>query len=882
MRDILPVLNEGDGRPMSLIQWGLTPSRQEGEPVYARNSEVQRIVRCVIDGASVSVIGQHWSGRTELLRRTADALRGIGLALVHLRGVEHARPLEAFRVALPNLPVNRGSEFELAGELPRAVTELLSEGPAAVLVDDIDLLDEASWTLLEQIHRAKGVPIVGASESRSDIDPDERLLIRVAQPVVKLTLDELRLDAIHDLLEERLGDQVAPSLSGRIHMKSGGLPGYAIAFADSAKRRAKIRKHGSVWHDGADLWSEELEGAFESLLYRYPEETREALEMLVATGPLAVEQATTLVGQEEIERLEGRGLVRLFTAGSGARVTVNPPGLSDYFRHRAPSVRGLRLRQQIEEVLGAEFGMEIAEQPQVPRQFADVIPSTEIPLIARAFRDRFEADLGRTWANWSERPSPDTGIAALELRLTGQSPEGQIEAIVAGTPLEDADPVDALYFRYLHARWLTTEQQPLEAIEAVLRGSSDLGHPAAIEALEIGFRAEQVGITEAMLTRIEELSEAPGVDGEVGGLILIAVHALGGSPAKALEQFAKLPATGWVPRFAAPLRGLALVTAGRPQEALEWASSQLSVARERFDRSAVVAQAYVAVMSLLTMSRYADATAAGSIAASGQFQAANILFGPDRALMNALAIAARRSGRIGSVGTLIERGETYKGRSDAVPMGALGFPAALVTEIDGTPEQTSASYLALATELRERGYVFSAAGSAMLAMLLDFDIDAAVAERSRLEYLGGTVFLAYLDARIAHHNRDPEGLVEAARWLRREHANDSALKHFLAAARLHREAGEEDRAAEIREEIAALMASEDPATDVALTQVESSLGFTQREREIIDLVAEGMTNPAIASALSLSVRTVETHLRNIRRKSGALEREEIGEYSTHR
>ena len=86
----------------------------------------------------------------------------------------------------------------------------------------------------------------------------------------------------------------------------------------------------------------------------------------------------------------------------------------------------------------------------------------------------------------------------------------------------------------------------------------------------------------------------------------------------------------------------------------------------------------------------------------------------------------------------------------------------------------------------------------------------------------------------------------------------------------------------MREEVAALMASEDPATEVALTQVESSLGFTQREREIIDLVAEGMNNPAIASALSLSVRTVETHLRNIRRKSGALEREEIGEYSTHR
>lgn len=882
MRDILSGVSERDWRPTTSSSGEVLPWQQEGEPMYTRNAEVQRIVRYVIDGTSVSVVGQRWAGKTELLKRVADALRGIGLALVHLRGVENSRPLEAFKVALPHLPANRRPDADLANEIPRGVTELLSEGPAAVIVDDIDLLDEASWVLLEQIHKATGVPIIGTSESRSDFDPHDRLLIRIAQPVVKLRLDELRLDAIHDLLEDRLGDQVAPSLSGRIHMKSGGIPGYAVAFADSAKRHAKIRKQGSVWHDGADLWSDELEGAFESLLYRYPEETREALEMLVATGPLPVEQATTLVGQEELERLEGRGLVRLFTAGAGQRVTVNPPGISDYFRHRAPSVRGVRVRQQIEEILGPEFGLEIAEQPQVSRQFADVIPTPEVPLIARAFGDRFESDLNRTWMSWSKKQVIGAGIAALELRLTGDSPEGQIEAIVAGTNLDGAEPIDALYFRYLHARWQVTQQQTMETIAATLRGTDDLGHPAAIEALTLGFHAEHVEITESMLTRITEISELPGPDGVIGGLVLVAMHALGGRPATALEQFAKLPSTGWVPRFSAPLRGLALVTAGRPQEALEWASSQLSVARERFDRSAVVTQAYVAVMSLLAMSRYADATAAGSIAASGQFQSANMLFSPDRALMNALALAARRSGRSSAVGTLVERGESYKGGSEAVPMGALGFPAALMTEIDGTPEETSAKYLALAADLRERGYKFSAAGSTMLAMLLKFDIEAAVKERVWLEDLGSTVFLSYLDAQIAHHNKNAEGLVEAARSLRREHANDSALKYFLAAARLHREAGDEGRAAEVREEVAALMASADPATELALTRVESSLGFTQREREIIDLVAEGMNNPAIASALSLSVRTVETHLRNIRRKSGALEREEIGEYSTQR
>lgn len=850
--------------------------------MVARSAQVQRIVQHVIDGASVSVVGQHWSGRSELLTQLAETLRGIGLATLQLRGIENTRPFEAFRAALPAVAPARGADADFATELSRLVKQLVAEGPVVVLIDDIDLLDEASWVLLEQLHKSFQIPIVGTSEVRNVSDPAERLLIKVAQPVVKLTLDELRLDEVHDLLEERLGDQVSPTLSGRIHMKSGGLPGFAVAFVDAARRRGRVRKHGLVWQDSPDLWSSELEGAFEALLFRYPEDTREALEMLVATGPLPVEQATALVGQETLEALEGRGLVRLFTAGSGPRVTVNPPGISDYFRHLPQSVRSIRLRQQIEEALGTDSSVVLAEQPTVPRQFADVIPQPEIPLLARAFRDAFEQDLDQTWAAWQGAKGPAEAARALELRLTGEAPAGQIEEIISRTDVADAHPTIALYLRYLRARWETSKELPLEAIEDTLRGDHDLGEPLAIEALLIGFRAERTEITPAALERIGEIAQHPGLAGEVGGLVYVAMHALGGRPCEALARFAQLPATGWVPRFAAPLRGLALVTSGRPQEALEWASSQLSVARERFDRSAMVAQAYVAVMALLTMSRYADATAAGSIVASGQFQAANLLFGPDRALMNALAIAARRSGRPGAVGTLIERGSRYTGRSDALPMGARDFPEALVTEIDEEPAETGRRYRALAADLAARGYAFSAAGSTMLALLIDFDLDAALEQRARLEEMGGTVFLAYLDARIAHQRRDPEALIEAARWLRREHANDSALKYFTAAARMLREDGLEDEATRVREEIAALMSSEDPATEVALTQVESTLGFTQREREIIDLVAKGMNNPGIAETLTLSVRTVETHLRNIRRKSGALARDEIGEYSSLR
>ncbi|WP_255566691.1 response regulator transcription factor [Iamia sp. SCSIO 61187] len=45
--------------------------------------------------------------------------------------------------------------------------------------------------------------------------------------------------------------------------------------------------------------------------------------------------------------------------------------------------------------------------------------------------------------------------------------------------------------------------------------------------------------------------------------------------------------------------------------------------------------------------------------------------------------------------------------------------------------------------------------------------------------------------------------------------------------------------------------------------------MTKREREVLHLVAEGLTNQAIAAELVLSVHTVRTHVQTILTKLGA-------------
>ncbi|HZD97435.1 MAG TPA: response regulator transcription factor [Micromonosporaceae bacterium] len=56
-------------------------------------------------------------------------------------------------------------------------------------------------------------------------------------------------------------------------------------------------------------------------------------------------------------------------------------------------------------------------------------------------------------------------------------------------------------------------------------------------------------------------------------------------------------------------------------------------------------------------------------------------------------------------------------------------------------------------------------------------------------------------------------------------------------------------------------------------------GLTQREAEILGMIARGMTNPEIAQALVLSGHTVKTHINRIFAKTGSRDRMAVARYA---
>jgi DNA-binding NarL/FixJ family response regulator len=62
----------------------------------------------------------------------------------------------------------------------------------------------------------------------------------------------------------------------------------------------------------------------------------------------------------------------------------------------------------------------------------------------------------------------------------------------------------------------------------------------------------------------------------------------------------------------------------------------------------------------------------------------------------------------------------------------------------------------------------------------------------------------------------------------------------------------------------------------------SGLGVTQREAEVLELLARGLSNRDLAARLYLSPRTVEKHVENLARKIGARSRYELVAYAAAR
>jgi DNA-binding CsgD family transcriptional regulator len=200
--------------------------------------------------------------------------------------------------------------------------------------------------------------------------------------------------------------------------------------------------------------------------------------------------------------------------------------------------------------------------------------------------------------------------------------------------------------------------------------------------------------------------------------------------------------------------------------------------------------------------------------------------------------------------------------------------------------------LAEVTRAPERGRLLPALVTVSLGA---GELEQAEGALVELEHLAGTMGSSALDAELARAQGEialagglPEaalpGLRRSADVWRRLGAPYETARICVLIAQACRALGDEEGArlelASARESFAQLGARRDvQAVDALLDTSSPSHGLTARELQVLQLVAAGRTNRAIASELYLSERTVHRHVSSIFDKLGVRSRTEAATFA---
>jgi DNA-binding CsgD family transcriptional regulator len=856
-------------------------------PLIGRSKGLRTIEAAIVasDVSGIVVCGAAGVGKSRIAREALSAAVSQGCEGRWVVGTSSARaiPLGAFTAwAKPDVTDTL--------QLLRGVMESLtaaSSGVTVVLgVDDVHLLDDLSVFVLHQIVQRRAAKVVLTVRDGDPIPAAVQEIWAVGQ-FDRLDLQPLSLEETTALLSATLNGPVDPEAAQRLWNLTRGNVLYLRNIVEQEVADGRImRQHGYWRWLGDPVMPPGLLDLIESRIGALPAPVSHVVDAVAVGEPIELAHLRRIADPAAVEEADSRALITLEPTVGGVQVRVAHPLYGEVRRRRAATTRLRRLRGLVVAELTAaddRDDIQVVVRRATLSLDSDLTPDADL-FVQAAHGAVWLADLplANRLAEAAVRagagPEPNL-LRAHALSWLGRGEEADaVLAEIRTDQLTDGERARLAFLRASNMLWALGD--PTRAKE-IIDDASRTTSPQARSYIDAFLTVYWFAVDEpdAAMHASESL-------------------ALGDLPAVVGAEIA------WV---------LADISAGagRTTEAVSVADAGYTAAARSFDAPHMrfnIADAHVS--ALLLAGRIAEAL---DVAERVRLQAADL---PGAAQMLGAAVAGRAAlgaGRLHSAGALFEQAAVGLSATHALGWGyRYHVPRASALAMCGSTAEAANALAALDTQRRpfrlldyERSLAraWLAAGQGAVSEAITILLSAAERASAKGQFAAEVLCLQtatqFGDRSGSRRLRDLEAIVEGPRV--------GVAARFSAAL----SAGDAAELAAVSEEferMGDLVAAVDAAAHAALTyrsqglrgstlgcatradalaeqcggawtparrQASEPVPFTDREREIVMLIGEGLSNRAVAERLTLSIRTVESHIYRAMAKTGTTTRDEL-------
>ncbi len=838
-----------------------------------------------LHGRGCVVAGRAGVGKSRLATDAAGALgRERTLVRVVATAAAGKIPFGAVSHLLP------GSSTPAIGDFVAALRDGQLGRSPILLVDDAHLLDDASAALLLAIANTGVAPLLLTVRSNEPA-PDALVVLWKDRHVERVDLQPLSEREVEQLIDDLLG---APSHSlayERIYRLSAGNPLYVTELVADVRRTGRLELRDGRWHLSAGRAPfERLSDLLASHIGSVSAGGRAALEVLAVGAPMPLAVFDALASAEDLEELERARLAVVSDDARGPFVEVAHPLYGEVVLGGLPVAAARRIRRDLAAAL-ARLGTDSpTERLAIARLLLEsgqldeerFLEASSIAL--RLGAPELAGDLA------AALPPSLSAALCVSLARAGVGRFGEVEPLLSPFEEEAAAANREVATAYVETRVRSLLRAGEAGAVETLIARCERWHDDANWRALIATVSAWVAMFSGAHLKVAALVAGPLADPEVRPeRRLQLLHASARSAARRgrVDDYDAIMSE--VDRLTDQLHHRpfeSLLDTMRLEAARVAAARDLPGVRLRTERRMEDANLRgdpFEHLCLLYVLAHVEHMQGHHAAAAGIFQRAiDRLVGADAFNLLPitevmLSISLSYLGEEKLARQALDRAGAAVARSPSE--GQWIAPevdrARAMLEMAAGRESAARERL-LAAAATAGDDVLIASEALHVALLLGADAEACAAALGRLAAdAQDDVILVWARHARAVADRDSRAQLAAAEMFEQLGLDlDAAQAAALAAAAFRRE-GLSDSAKRAGA-LAASCADRCPGVRVpALATRPEGPKLTAREREIAGLAARGLSNPDIADALFLSVRSVETYVLRVYRKLGAHNRTEL-------